>query len=95
MKTCATPSAVDHALRVFGVSLTLCVQLRVLDLVKFVRGQLDVCGGEMLLEPVALVVPGIGTIHGFWASSQASAIWCGPAPPLLRAGAISPPPARP
>ena len=31
MRTCATPSAVDHALRVFGVSLTLCVQLRVLD----------------------------------------------------------------
>ena len=24
-----------------------------------------------------LVVPGIGTIHGFWASSQASAIWAG------------------
>src|SRR5438093_8498633 len=23
------------------------------------------------------VVPGIGTIHGFWASSQASAIWAG------------------
>ena len=23
------------------------------------------------------MVPGIGTIHGFWASSQASAIWAG------------------
>ena len=25
----------------------------------------------------SFVVPGIGTIHGFWASSQASAIWAG------------------
>ena len=25
----------------------------------------------------SLRVPGIGTIHGFWASSQASAIWAG------------------
>ena len=25
----------------------------------------------------SLVVPGIGTIQGFWASSQARAIWAG------------------
>src|SRR3984957_17035421 len=25
----------------------------------------------------SFVVPGIGTIHGFWASSHASAIWAG------------------
>ena len=25
----------------------------------------------------SFVVPGMGTIHGFWASSQASAIWAG------------------
>jgi hypothetical protein len=25
----------------------------------------------------SFVVPGIGAIHGFWASSQASAIWAG------------------
>jgi hypothetical protein len=25
----------------------------------------------------SFVVPGIGTIHGFWARSQASAIWAG------------------
>ena len=35
----------------------------------------------------SFVVPGIGTIHGFWASSQASAIWAGVA--CFRA-AISP-----
>ena len=32
---------------------------------------------EILFEPVQLVVPGIGTIHGFCASSQASAICAG------------------
>ena len=25
----------------------------------------------------SFVVPGMGTIHGFWASSHASAIWAG------------------
>ena len=34
----------------------------------------------------SFVVPGIGTIHGFWASSQASAICAGVAP-FRRAGA--------
>ena len=40
---------------------------------EFWRPQDDI---ENLLDS-GFVVPGIGTIHGFWASSQASAIWAG------------------
>ena len=37
--------------------------------------QVNLGGADVLLEPVEFVVPGIGTIHGFCASSHASAIW--------------------
>ena len=44
---------------------------------KIVRRQLDARRADVLLERDSLVVPGIGTIHGFCASSQASAICAG------------------
>jgi hypothetical protein len=49
----------------------------VLDRREVVRRKLDVCRGEVLLQPVQLCRPRIGTIHGFWASSHARAICAG------------------
>ena len=40
-------------------------------------GQRDVGGRQVVIEMLNLVPPGIGTIHGFWASNQASAICAG------------------
>ena len=44
------------------------------DGVEIAGGQVELDGVEVLVQ--ALQPPGMGTIHSFWASSQASAI-CG------------------
>ena len=41
------------------------------------RRQLHVCSAEVLFERESFVVPGMGTIQGFFASSHASAICAG------------------
>jgi hypothetical protein len=72
--------AVHHPLVRLAVTRASGLELCLLDLAEVVFGQLDVCGREVLVEPVQLGRPGIGTIHRFRASSQASATCAGVAP---------------
>src|SRR6266516_7937655 len=50
---------------------------RLLDLAQVGTGEFHVRSAEILLETRDFLVPGIGTIHGFCASSHASAICAG------------------
>lgn len=67
---------VGHAFCGFVVPAALDFDLRRdgLDLGKFVGSQFDVGGADVFFEPVWFPGAGVGTIHGFWASSQARAI---------------------
>ena len=60
-----------------------------LDLGQIGSGEFEVGGGEVLLDLLSLRVPGIGTIHGCWANTDANATWAGVAPsrPAIRARA--------
>ena len=87
--------AVDESLEVLGVSGSLDLDLGggTVDLAEVVGGQLDGGCTEVLVQALAWrQVPGIGTIQGFWASSQASATWAGVAcPPRPRSSPTSRP----
>ena len=75
----ARRSPIRQPLRALRVAVPLDFDLRgsSLDLLQIRLRELDGCGAQVLLQPVELVVPGIGTIHGFCAKSQASAICAG------------------
>jgi hypothetical protein len=47
------------------------------DLAEVVGRQRDGSRPDVLVEATEFLVPGMGTIHGFWASSQASATCAG------------------
>src|SRR5215213_5458202 len=70
-------SAVDPALHGFGVAVGGEVDLvgGAGDVCEVGVGELEVGGGGVFAEAVGLVVPGIGTIVGCWARTQASATW--------------------
>jgi len=76
---------VRHALEVLGVAGLLHPVGRGgdLDLGQVAGGEPDTGGAEILLQPCQPcqpAVPGMGTIQGRWASSQASAICAGVVP---------------
>jgi hypothetical protein len=49
----------------------------IVDLAEIVAGKLDCDCSDVFFQAMRFVVPGIGTIQGFWASSQAIAICAG------------------
>jgi hypothetical protein len=62
--------------QLLGIALALDMDLgrRALDLGQIIGAQRDIGRAEVSSRRCSLVVPGIGMIHGFCASSQASAI---------------------
>jgi hypothetical protein len=75
-------SQAGHPFQVLGVAGAVHLDLRGagLDLGEVTGGELDVGGADVLLQPSGPAGAGDGTIQGFWASSQASAICAGVAP---------------
>ena len=65
-----------------GVALALDIDPvgRRAELLEVLGGQLDIDRAGVLLQAMGLVVPGMGTIHERWTSSQASATCAAVAP---------------
>ena len=77
LSVCLPP---DHFLQMLGIAGTLHINLRnrAFDIAQIDGRQLDARAADSLRTTgLAFVVPGIGTIHGLCASSQASAICAG------------------
>lgn len=58
-----------------------------LDLTKVCWSKLNTDRAQVLVQVIDVRVPGIGTIHGFCASNQASEVWAGVACIML-SGAV-------
>src|SRR4051812_1598073 len=72
-------SAAHQHLMEFRITcaLKLDMRRRILDCAEILRRQIHVEGSEILFKAVEFRCAGIGTIHGFFASSQASATCAG------------------